>query len=314
MKAKLIVCFFLIAFVSFVITGCCRKSDREDLFDVAVNSIFNVTMSTNPLSAAYAPVGGSAAVRMRTDARYYNYSFHEGCPDIEFDGLFIPFLMEQDIAVTYDDNCTIDGMPVSGMMTGSWGVKWEGFTPTIRMEIGFTDFMLDTMVTNGSITAIPALSYKGPEVSLTGQINTVMENGDGDNRTLTYGDLTAVIDFNEEMWPFSPAGDDDDDTFLNPFDDTLVVNGLASYNDENQKEYSISFDNMTQNLACFFPDNGTMTVVNDETELDALVDFSVEDEDLDTFCDTLVNITIGDETRTYDLAKWIHGSLIPFVY
>ena len=92
-------------------------------------------MSTNSFSVAYAPVGGSAAISMRTDARYYNYSFHEGCPDIEFDGLFIPSLLEQDIAVTYDDNCTIDEMPVSGRMTGSWGVKMDGFTPTIRMEI-----------------------------------------------------------------------------------------------------------------------------------------------------------------------------------
>jgi len=310
MKSKLTVCFLLIVLAVFVFTGC-KKKDREELFDVAANSVFSASMSTNPLSSAYAPVGGSAAISMRSSTHGYNYSFHEGCPDIVFEGLCIPLVSNQDITVTYDDNCTIDGMPVSGTMTGSWGFIMDDFKPTIRMEIGFTDFMLDTMVTNGSITAIPALNYKGPEVTMSGRINTVM--GNGDNRTLTYDDLTAVIDFNEELWPFDPEVDDDD-TFLNPFDDILVVNGSASYNDENQNEYSITYDNMTQNLACFFPDNGTMTVVNDEIELDALVDFSAEDEDPDNFCDTFVDITIGDETRTYDLAKWVHGSRIPFFH
>lgn len=310
MKAKSIFCFCLVALISFIISSCCNQSDREDLFDVTANSIFNVSMSTNPLSSAYSSDGGSGTLFARTSGPY-TCSFHDGCPDISFTGVFIPFISSQAITVSFGDNCTIDDMPVSGEMTGSWDFKMVGFSPTIIMEIGFSKFMIDTMETNGSITAIPSLNYKGPEVTLSGQINTVMESGD--NRTLTYDDLTAVIDFNEALWPFSPEGDDDN-TFLNPFDDTLVVNGLASYMDEDRKEYSVAFDNMTQHLVCFFPDNGTMTVVNDDIELEALVDFSAQDDDEDTFCDTFVDITIGDETRTYDLAKWVHGSWMPFIY
>ena len=297
----------IISIAAIIPIAGCRQPAQEQLFDVAANSIFNAAMSTNPLASAYAPEEtGDESSRVRT----CDSSFSTGCPSIAIDGIFFPPLFnEQQITVTFEDNCTIDGMAIEGIITGAWKFFFDGFDPMVRMELGFTDFLLDTMVTNGDITALPSVNYKGPNVLLTGRVSTTLASGD--NRTLTYDDLSAQIDFNEELWPFNPA-ENDDATFLNPLDDLLIVDGAAEYIDEMDQNFSVTYDNMTQHLVCFFPDNGTMTVVNDELELSALVDFSAEDDNDETFCDSIVAITIGDETRTYDLAEWAHGERRPW--
>ena len=71
------------------------------------------------------------------------------------------------------------------------------------------------------------------------------------------------------------AGSCDNDTVP-----ALVINGSATYTDEDGNTYAMDFDNVTQQFTCDMPTSGTVHIVNTEEEFDAIIDYG------DGTCDT----------------------------
>ncbi len=82
---------------------------------------------------------------------------------------------------------------------------------------------------------------------------------------------------------------------------SLVINGSATYTDEDGNTYAMDFDNVTQQFTCPMPTSGTVHIVNTEEEFDAIIDYG------DGACDSLVTITMaGEEPKEVDVTKYVN--------
>ena len=80
----------------------------------------------------------------------------------------------------------------------------------------------------------------------------------------------------------------------------LVINGSTTYTDEDGMISAVTFDNVKQPFGCIIPASGTLQLVNNLRNYDAVVDYG------DGTCDTLITITVdGQEPEVIDVVEWI---------
>ncbi len=285
----------LVLIAVFLLCGCKAMREKRKRFNQAKTAALNVTLFANPLSAVYGQNGGK-------DARVIVDADSEACPLVSFEGLFSPFTGGQRISVAYDSGCLSHGLAISGEVTGEWKFEISFFKLYLDLLLTMDQMTVDGLTTDGTMHARASIDNRGPYAELDGDLVTT--HADGRSRGLTVDNMTAYIDFNDVLLDFFFDNDDDltDDTFLNPHDDVLVMNGSAQYTDEDNMTHAIAFDNCTQNFFCFFPSEGMITLVNEEEGYDALIDFG------DGECDSIVTITIDGETQEVDLEKWLNRS------
>jgi len=277
--------------IGFYFTGCKAAREKRKKFNLATTAFVSSTMFSNPLSAVYgdddkrkARVSGSGEVEQFT-----------GCPMVSFQGLFSPLGGTQNITVSYGQDCISHGLAISGSVTGNWEFVWSNHKLFLDMELAMQDLTVEGLSTDGTIHALAAINNKGPYAQLDGHIATTHANGA--TRDMSFDNLTAAVDFNEQLLGWFFDNQEEDDTLLNPYDDVVILNGSATYVDEDNMTYSVDFDNMTQNFFCFYPSSGKITIINEAEDFNAIIDMG------DGECDDIISITIDDETREVDVSE-----------
>jgi len=110
-----------------------------------------------------------------------------------------------------------------------------------------------------------------------------------------YDNLTAEIDLSEALCFYLHCDNDSEEP-------ALVINGSATYTDEDANTYAMDFDNVTQQLSCPMPTSGIVHLVNTAEEFDARIDYG------DGTCDSIVTITLaGEEPKDVDVTEYVNN-------
>ncbi len=277
--------------------GCKALREKRRQFELASGAAVNATLFANPLSAVYA---NSDDEKLRTAD--FAWDSGEGCPVVTFDGILVPFAGAQKITVEYGDDCLSWGIAMSGSAAGEWKFKFSDFELLLELQLTMDELSIEGLTTSGSMYALAGINSSGPFANMDGSIATT--HADGRTREMVIDNMTAVIDFNDVLLDLFFDNDDDvsEGTFMNPYDDVMVLNGSSRFTDEDNMTHAMTFDSVTQNFTCFFPSSGTLTLVNDYEGYTAVIDFG------DGECDSMVYITIEGDTREVDLEQWIEKS------
>lgn len=281
---------------AFALCGCKARREKIRQFEFASETAVNATMFANPLSAVYAR---SDDEKLRTADSAWDSG--EGCPVVTFDGMLIPFAGSQKITVTYGDDCLSWGVSMSGTATGEWKFVFSNFNLLLELQLTMDALSVEGLTTSGRMYALAGIDSHGPHANLDGHIITT--HVDGHTREMVIDNMTAVIDFNDVLLDLFFDNDDDlsEETFLNPCDDEMVLNGSSRVTDEDNMTHAVTFENVTKRFGCFFPSSGTLTLVNDYEGYTAVIDFGDDVEE----CDSKATITIDGDTREVNLEQWI---------
>lgn len=288
----------LIAVFAVTAGGCRKAREKQQKFNYATNAAVNAMLFANPLAAVFGSSSGSKDENNRYITAADSGVVY-GCPEVRFEGVLIPLISKQSITVNYGEDCLSHGLVMSGAFNGEWEFSLSRFRLYLDMLLTLDDLTIEGLTSNGQIHALASINSRGPYATLDGEITTT--HADGRFRTMTYDNMSAVIDLNEALLVWLLGDDDelDNATLLNPYDDALILNGHASYIDEDNMTSAVTYTDVTQIAFCFYPVAGTMRVVNDEEGLDALIDFG-EGE-----CDSVATVIIEGETREVDIREWL---------
>jgi hypothetical protein len=280
--------------VSSMLLGACNRNPTQRTIDAAVN----VMMMTNPMGSLYGKtsLNDADSPNSRIAPAYVSGT---GCPaiDIALSVTFTPTPnFSGSIDLAYNNDCIVHGLALSGGVSSSWslaGDLLEGLE--LESTITFDNFTMEGMSTDGTIYQQLFVEELIPSVLITGALTTT--HADGKARSMEYDNLTATVDMNNytQFKTIFP-----DVTVVDDNTAALVINGSATYTDENGMVSAVTFDNVKQPFGCIIPASGTLHLVNNLRNYDAIVDYG------DGTCDTLITITVeGQEPEVIDVVEWI---------
>jgi hypothetical protein len=219
-----------------------------------------------------------------------------GCPEISLRTDITHGLFYQNITITYAPDCLVNGIAMSGTVAGHWELKTEGFFQPLYIEsqLAVDNMTMEGLVTNGNIHQLLYVDFGKALSQIDGDMTTT--HADGRTRSMAFDNLTAevdIADFLEDLLGGSS-------TLEVP---SLVINGSATYIDEDNSTYAMDFDNVTQLFTCDMPTSGTVHIVNTDEGFDALIDYA----DSDGGCDSIVTITLaGEEPQEVDVREYVN--------
>ncbi|MFC1592111.1 hypothetical protein ACFL43_06270, partial [Thermodesulfobacteriota bacterium] len=246
----------LVCFFGFLTSGCQQQADEQ--INAAIEAAMNTAMMLYTAATAYSSTLDLEALLSG-----------EGCPDITVAG----DVGDRILSISYDDDCAVDGIHLSGELAGEWSfAQGAGVTVDVSVD-GFTvaDFTAD-----GSIS-MHADSVQGALVTIDADMTV-------NDQTLSVSDLIATANLNQTL------GD--------PSDDEYAVDGSGTYIYEGSR-YAATFNEVVAGYGCYVPVSGTITLKSAEYFFPAIVRFG------DGTCDTLFTVSVGLRTEEVDLADWI---------
>lgn len=296
---KLFSCLMIVALcVSGMMLGACNRSTKEQLTDVTIDAAVNAMMMTNPMGSLYGKTSLNDAESTSSQIAPASVS-GTGCPaiDISLSVNFTPTPnFSGSIDLAYNNNCIVNGLALSGEVLSSWSLAGD-LLKGLELEgtITFDNFTMEGMSTDGTINQQLSVKELIPSLLITGALTTT--HADGRTRIMEYDNLTATVDlgnYTQFKTIFPDVTVADDNTAA------LIINGTATYTDENGMISAVTFDNVKQPFGCIIPASGTMHLVNNLKNYDATVDFG------DGTCDTLITVTLkGQEPQVIDVVEWI---------
>ena len=292
---KLFSCLMIVALcVSGMMLGACNRNPTQRTIDAAVN----VMMMTNPMGSLYGKTSLNDADSPDSQIAPA-YVSGIGCPAIDI-ALSVNFTptpnFSGSIDLAYNNDCIVHGLALSGGVFSSWslvGDLLQGLE--IESTITFDNFTMEGMSTDGTIYQQLYVEELIPSLLITGSLATT--HADGRTRKMEYDNLTATVDLGNytQFKTIFP-----DVTVVAENTAALVINGSATYTDENGMVSAVTFENVKQPFGCIIPASGTLHLVNNLRNYDAIVDYG------DGTCDTLITITVeGQEPEVIDVIEWI---------
>jgi hypothetical protein len=280
--------------VSSMLLGACNRNPTQRTIDAAVN----VMMMTNPMGSLY---GKTSLTDAESTSPQIAPAYFSGtsCPAIDI-ALSVNFTptpnFSGSIDLAYNNDCIVHGLALSGGVSSSWSLAGD-LLQGLELEstITFDNFTMEGMSTDGTIYQQLFVEELIPSVLITGALTTT--HADGKARSMEYDNLTATVDLNNytQFKTIFP-----DVTVVDDNTAALVINGSATYTDENGMVSAVTFDNVKQPFGCIIPASGTLHLVNNLRNYDAIVDYG------DGTCDTLITITVeGQEPEVIDVVEWI---------
>jgi len=277
-----------------MLVGACNRNPTQRTIDAAVN----VMMMTNPMGSLYGKtsLNDADSPGSRIAPAYVSGT---GCPAIDI-ALSVNFTptpnFSGSIDLAYNNDCIVHGLALSGGVSSSWslaGDLLEGFE--LESTITFDNFTMEGMSTDGTIYQQLYVEELIPSALITGALATT--HADGRTRKMEYDNLTATVDLGNytQFTTIFP-----DVTVVAENTAALIINGSATYTDENGMVSAVTFDNVKQPFGCIIPASGTLHLVNNLRNYDAIVDYG------DGTCDTLITVTVeGQEPEVIDVIEWI---------
>ena len=280
--------------VSGMMLGACNRTPARRTIDAAVD----VMMMTNPMGSLYGKTTLNDADSTSSQIAPASVS-GIGCPAIDI-ALSVNFTpppnFSGSIDLAYNDNCIVHDLALSGEVNSSWslaGDLLEGLE--VESTITFNSFTMEGMSTDGTIYQQLYVEELTPSLLITGALTTT--HADGRTRIMEYDNLTATVDLGNytQFKTIFP-----DVTVVDENTAALVINGSATYTDEDGMISAVAFDNVKQPFGCIIPASGTLHLVNNLRNYDATIDYG------DGTCDTLITVTLkGQEPEVIDVVEWI---------
>ena len=283
----------VLCFAGLSLGGCKKARIKKHNLSVATGAVVNSMMVTNPMGALFgnnnAPSTSSGSVQ--------SLAALTGCPTITFTNTIfslLPPALSQDIKITYAPDCIVNGIAMSGTVEGNWALKKEDiFDLYIETALTVDNMTMEGMRNNGYIHQLLYFDFGKSLSRIDGDMTTT--HADGSTRSITFDNLTAEVEISEFLAQLLGGSS----TLTVP---SLVVNGSASYTDEDANTYTMDFENVTQQFTCPMPTSGTVHIVNTAEGFDALIDYG------DGTCDTIVTITLaGEDPKEVDVVTYINN-------
>lgn len=294
---KLLSCCVIIALCAtgMLLGGCKRTKTYRT--EVATGAAINAMMMTNPMGSLYGkstpdgdnPQGMDKAV---ADA------LGVGCPAIDI-GLNITFNplpnLEGYINLAYNNDCIVHGVTMSGAVSSDWKVIADMTGVMLDSTVAFDNLTMEGRSTDGTIHQVLYTENFIPYAQIDGTLTTT--HADGRTRTVVYDTLTGTVDlgnYTEFKTIFPGITITDNNTAA------LVINGHAQYTNEDQFTTAMTFVDVMQPFGCFMPASGTLHLVNEAKNFDAVIDYG------DGTCDSLITLTLkGQEPEEIDVIEWM---------
>lgn len=283
--------------VSGMTLGACDQR-IEHRTDTTIGAAVNVMMMTNPMGSIYGKTSLTDDDSIHTGMAPASAT-GIGCPTIDI-GLDVHLTPLPDISgsidLAYNDDCIVDGLALSGEVSSTWSIEGDLLQGLeLVSTITFDNLTMEGLSTDGSIYQRLYVEELIPYVSIAGDLTTT--HADGRTCSIVYDDLNATVDLDNytEFKTIFP-----DVTIIDTCAAALVINGSANYTDEDGMTSVVAFDNVKQPFGCIMPASGTMHLVDNLRNYDAMVDFG------DGTCDTLITVTQkGQEPEVIDVVEWI---------
>jgi hypothetical protein len=199
---------------------------------------------------------------------------NNGCPVITTEGTIVDRLL----IITFEDACDMNGIPVSGVISGQW--DYSSTSEGLLIDLELNDFKVDDRSVDGEMLLEADVSDKA-ELSIDADLTLI--NAEQKSTTITVDNLSVLCDFNS--------------TNTDPEDDQYTMNGTGQYTDADGKIYSLTFTNVVSTFLCYYPVSGTVKIVSTNPSYTATVDFGSGS------CDSKAVITIGRQTKEVDLSE-----------
>jgi len=284
--------------ISGLMLGSCNRSQQHRT-DTTVDAAVNVMMMTNPMGSLYGNTSLADADGRRAQAGPAAASSDTGCPAIDI-GLSLDFTPLPDVSgsidLAYNDDCIVHGLALSGSVMSTWFLEGDLLAGLELMStITFDALTMEGMSTDGAIEQRLVVEELIPLAYITGGLVTT--HADGRTCSVEYDNLTATVDLGnytefETIFP--------DVTIVDSNAAALLINGSASYTDEDGLTSAVTFEDVKQPFGCIMPASGTLHMVNNLRDYDAVVDYG------DGTCDTLITVTQeGQEPEVIDVIEWI---------
>jgi len=294
---KLCSCLMIVALcvAGLALGGCKKAREKKHKMSVATGAVVNSMMVTNPMGALF----GNNTEPQNKASGVQSLAAVAGCPTLTFTNtifsLFPTAQLSQDITITYAPDCLVNGIAMSGTVAGHWELKKSGlFDLYIESQLAVDNMTMEGLTTNGNIHQLLYADFGKALSQIDGDMTTT--HADGRIRSIAFDNLTAevdVADFLEDLLGGSS-------TLEVP---SLVINGSATYIDEDNSTYAMDFDNVTQLFTCDMPTSGTVHIVNTDEGFDAVIDYA----DTDGGCDSIVTITLaGEEPQDVDVREYVN--------
>jgi len=232
--------------------------------DVAVDVAQEVAMLTSTAANAYSTQDTTA---ISGNTSYSN----NGCPQVTLQRTDT----DKILTITYGSGCEVNGIPMSGVISGSWVFT---LGQGLDLDLAFDTFTVDGESVDGTVS-INASSVQGSQIIVSAQLTFAQG---GDTQTLTVTNLSLAVDTNL--------------TLSDPSDDTYTLNGSGSFVDSDANTYSVTFTNVVAEFGCYVPVSGTMTILSTDGGYSATVNFG------DGSCDTIITVSTGNVSQPVDLS------------
>jgi hypothetical protein len=274
--------------------GACNRPTEQRTIDAAIN----VMMMTNPMGSLYGKTPLSDDHSSSSQIAPASVS-GVGCPAIDI-ALSVNFTptpnFSGSIDLAYNDNCIVHDLVLSGEVNSSWSLAGD-LLQGLELEstITFDNFTMEGMSTDGTINQQLSVAELIPTLLITGNLTTT--DSDGRTSIMEYDNLMATVDLGNyaQFKTIFPEV-----TVVDENTAALVINGSATYTDEDGMISAVTFDNVKQPFGCIIPASGTLHLVNNLRNYDAVVDYG------DGTCDTLITVTVdGQEPEVIDVVEWI---------
>jgi hypothetical protein len=294
---KLCSCFIIVALcvAGMTLGGCKKAREKKHKMSVATGAVVNSMMVTNPLGVLF---GAKSSESAEQKSGVQSMAALTGCPQITFSFInfsLIPLNYSADINITYSPDCLVNGIAMSGTVAGHWELKKAGlFDIYIETQLAVDNITMEGLTTNGSIHQQLYSDFGKYLSQIDGDMLTI--HADGRTRSITFDNLTSEVSASKFLDQLLSGSS----TLDVP---SQVINGGATYTDEDGNTYIMDFDNVTQPFTCPMPTSGTVHIVNTAEEFDAMIDYA----DTDGGCDSIVTITMaGEEPQEVDVTKYVN--------
>jgi hypothetical protein len=295
---KLFACLMIIAVCAagMALGGCTKAREKRHKISVATGAVVNSMMMTNPMGSIF----GKTPLQQNTSQVGVQAADEAlGCPIIAFglSGTLLPLHIEGTVSLHYNNDCLVNGLAISGSVDSQWSVAMTAeHGVELSSDIDFDNLTMEGLVTDGSIHQVLYAGSTGPFAEIDGSLITT--HADGRTRSIVYDNLTAEIDLQSvtQIAIFFPGADVSDNNSL-----ALVVNGSATYTDEDNTVYAMEFTQVKQPFGWIMPVSGTVHLVNDAEDFDAFIDYG------NGTADTLIMLTLkGEEPKAVDVSTYVN--------
>lgn len=282
---------------SGMVLGGCKRTKKYRT-EVATGAAINAMMMTNPMGSLYGkstPDGDNPQGLEKAAAD----ALGVGCPaiDIGLSVSFNPFpQFAGKIDLAYNNDCIVHGVTMSGAVSSTWSLTGDLLSGLmLESTVAFDNLTMEGRGTDGTIHQLLYTENFIPYAEIDGTLTTT--HADGRTRTVVYDTLTGTIDlgnYTEFKTIFPGITITDNNTAA------ILINGHAQYTNEDQFTSSMTFVDVKQPFGCFMPASGTLYLVNEAKNFDAVIDYG------DGTCDSLITLTLkGQEPEEIDVIEWM---------